>query len=52
MHEAVGFQEDADDAGVVGEVVERERAGFAVFQPFLRGLVAADCLVVYTKNAH
>ena len=34
--------EDEDDFLVVDDVVVGESAGFAVFHPFLRGLVAAD----------
>jgi len=41
-HEADGFGEGDDDLLVVDDVVFRERAALAVFQPFLADLVAAD----------
>src|SRR6266581_2360639 len=41
-HEADGFGEGDDDFLVVGEVVLRELPSFAVFEPFLADLVAAD----------
>lgn len=37
----MGFGEHLDDALIVLDVGKRQRAALAVFQPFLRGLVAA-----------
>ena len=42
MHEAGGFDKDGDDAAVMGDVVIREGASKAVFEPFPGGLVTAD----------
>ena len=41
-HEASGFDEDSDDTTIVGYIFIRECAAFAIFEPFLRRLVAAD----------
>lgn len=41
-HEADGFGQGDDDFLVMGDVILRERAAFAVFEPFLADLVAAD----------
>ena len=41
-HEAEGFAEGDDDFVVVGDVFGAEGAAFAVFEPFLADLVAAD----------
>ena len=41
-HEADGFGEGHDDFVVVGDIVVGEGAAFAVFEPFLADLVAAD----------
>lgn len=49
LHQAVGFEEDADDALVVVEVFVRQGfAGFRkkpVFEPFLSGLITTDIKV-------
>ena len=42
FHYAVGFEQDFDDALVVDEVGIAELAAFAIFEPFLGGLVAAN----------
>ena len=42
FHDSVGFEQDFDDALVVDKVGVRKLATFAVFEPFLGGLVAAD----------
>ena len=42
FHNSIGFEQDFDDALVVDEVGVGELASFAVFEPFLGGLVAAD----------
>jgi hypothetical protein len=42
LHDAVGFIEDFQDALVVADVVDGQGTATAVFQPFLRELVAAD----------
>jgi hypothetical protein len=42
LHDAVGFRQDFQDALVVADIVDAKAAATAVFQPFLRGLVAAD----------
>jgi len=42
FHYAVGFEQDFDGALVVDEVGIAELAAFAVFEPFLGGLVATN----------
>ena len=42
FHYAVGFEQDFDGALVVDEVGIAELAAFAIFEPFLGGLVAAN----------
>ena len=42
LHQAVGFEEDADDALVVVEIVASEGSAFAVFEPFLGWLIATN----------
>ena len=42
FHDPIGFEQDFDDALVVDEVGVGELAAFAVFEPLLGGLVAAD----------
>jgi hypothetical protein len=42
LHDAVRLGKDFQDALVVADVVDGQGAATAVFQPFLRGLVAAD----------
>jgi len=41
-HEADGCGEGGDGAAVVREVVEGERARFAILEPLARDLIAAD----------
>lgn len=41
-HNSLRFRERDDDSLVVFDVVVVERSAFSIFQPFLRGLVAAD----------
>lgn len=41
-HQPDGFGEGDNEFLVVGDVVFREGAAFAVFEPFLADLVAAD----------
>ena len=41
-HEADGFVEGHDDAMVMDKIVGGERSAFAVLEPFLADLVAAD----------
>ncbi len=54
-HEADGFGKGDDDFVVVGDVVLREGAVFAIFEPFLADRVAADVEVphwlAYTAEA-
>ena len=50
-HQADGFGQCDDDFLVVSDVVLRERAAFAVFQPFLADLIAADVEVPH-RLAH
>ena len=42
LHQAVGFEEDADDALVVVKVVTGEGSDFAVLEPFLGWLIATN----------
>ena len=42
LHQAVGFEEDADDALVVVKVVTGEGSAFAVLEPFLGWLIATN----------
>lgn len=42
FHDPIGFEQDLDDALVVDEVGVGELATFAVLEPFLSRLVAAD----------
>src|SRR3990167_3032902 len=42
LHESDGFRKSDNDFVVVGDVVLCERAAFAVFEPFLADLIAAD----------
>ena len=42
FHDAVSFTENFDNALVVADIVVGEFAGLAVFQPFLRRLIASD----------
>ena len=46
-HEADGFGQGDDDFVVVGDVVRGEDPPFAVLEPFLADLVAADVKVPY-----
>lgn len=41
-HNPVGFRQDLEDALIMLDVVKAQLAALAIFQPFLRGLVAAD----------
>lgn len=42
FHDSVGFDKSDDYFLIVLNVLVRERAALAVFEPFLRGLIAAD----------
>ena len=42
LHDAVCLGQDFEDALVVPHIVKAEGAAFAVFEPFLRGLVATN----------
>ena len=42
LHNAVGLTQGGDDALVMADVLDGQIAALAVFEPFLRGLVAAD----------
>ena len=46
-HDADRLTEGDDDLLVVGDVVFRERAAFAVLEPFVADLVAPDAEVPY-----
>lgn len=41
-HQALGLGEGIDDMVVMENIVEGERTSFAVFEPLLGGLIAAD----------
>src|SRR6202008_5004870 len=41
-HKADGFVQGNDDLLVEGDVILRERAAFAIFEPFLANLITAD----------
>lgn len=42
LHQVVGFHKDSDNFAVVFDIIVCECAVFAVFEPLLRGLIAAD----------
>ena len=42
LHQVVGFDEDGDDFAIVFDVVVSERTVFAILEPLLSGLIAAD----------
>ena len=42
FHQSVSFKQNSDDFAVVRNVIKGEGAAFAVFEPLLGGLVAAD----------
>ena len=42
LHQAIGLHKRHDDLLIVQDVLVAELAVFAVFEPFLAGLVAAD----------
>ena len=41
-HDFDGFAEDGNDVLIMNEIVKAEFASFAVFEPFLTNLIAAD----------
>ena len=42
IHDLDGFAQDGNDVLIMNEVVKTEFASFAVFEPFLTDLIAAD----------
>jgi hypothetical protein len=46
LHQVDDFTQGDDDLVVAANVILRERAAFAVFEPFLANLIAADVEVL------